>query len=71
MDDSVVKPLPELAAKGAALSSISMRPLYPGKRHERDADPAPHPSVPKPVAREHGGRGRQRNIIPFDGEPRA
>ena len=58
-----VKPLPELAAKGAALLlNINASPFYPGKRHERDALIRRHIAQLAEAGRlrQHGGRGRQR-----------
>jgi len=67
-----VKPLPELAAKGAALLlNINASPFYPGKRHERDAliRRQIH-QFRKPVVYVNtaGAADNGKNIIPFDGE---
>ena len=67
-----VKPLPELAAKGASvLLNINASPFYPGKRHERDALIRRHiHQVRKPLVYVNtaGAADNGKNIIPFDGE---
>ena len=67
-----VKPLPELAAKGAGLIlNINASPFYPGKRHERDALIRRHiQQFRKPVVYVNtvGAGDNGKNIIPFDGE---
>jgi NAD+ synthase (glutamine-hydrolysing) len=67
-----VKPLPELAAKGArVLLNINASPFYPGKRHERDAlirrqiHQFRRPVVYVNTA---GAADNGKNVIPFDGE---
>ena len=58
-----VKPLPELAAQGAAvLLNINASPFYPGKRHERDALIRRHIDALRAAdrLRQHRRRGRQR-----------
>lgn len=67
-----VKPLPELAAKGAdLLVNINASPFYPGKRRERDALIREHVArLGKPVVyvNTSGAGDNGKNIIPFDGE---
>jgi NAD+ synthase (glutamine-hydrolysing) len=67
-----VKPLPELAAKGAGLLlNINASPFYPGKRHERDGLIRRHiQQIRKPVVYVNtaGAADNGKNIIPFDGE---
>jgi NAD+ synthase (glutamine-hydrolysing) len=67
-----VKPLPELAAKGAdILLNINASPFYPGKRHERDALIRRHVArLGKPFVYVNtaGAADNGKNIIPFDGE---
>jgi NAD+ synthase (glutamine-hydrolysing) len=67
-----VKPLPELAAKGAQLLiNINASPFYPGKRHERDALIRQHVQrLRKPFVYVNtaGAADNGKNIIPFDGE---
>ena len=67
-----VKPLPELAAKGAELLvNINASPFYPGKRHERDALIRRHiAQLGKPFVyvNTSGAADNGKNIIPFDGE---
>jgi len=67
-----VKPLPELAAKGAeVLVNINASPFYPGKRHERDALIRQHVQrLRKPFVYVNtaGAADNGKNIIPFDGE---
>jgi NAD+ synthase (glutamine-hydrolysing) len=67
-----VKPLPELAAKGAdLLLNINASPFYPGKRHERDALIRRHVArLRKPFVYVNtiGAADNGKNIIPFDGE---
>ena len=67
-----VKPLPELAAKGAdLLVNINASPFYPGKRHERDALIRQHVArLGKPFVyvNTSGAADNGKNIIPFDGE---
>ncbi len=60
---TTIKPLPELAAKGAeVLLNINASPFYPGKRHERDALIRQHVERLRTALRlrQHGGRRRQR-----------
>ena len=67
-----VKPLPELAAKGAdLLVNINASPFYPGKRQERDALIRRHIArLGKPFVyvNTSGAADNGKNIIPFDGE---
>ncbi len=67
-----VKPLPELAAKGAGLLvNINASPFYPGKRHERDALIRQHIArlgTPFVYVNTSGAADNGKNIIPFDGE---
>jgi NAD+ synthase (glutamine-hydrolysing) len=67
-----VKPLPELAAKGAGLLlNINASPFYPGKRHERDALIRRQiQQLRKPIVYVNtvGAADNGKNIIPFDGE---
>ncbi len=67
-----VKPLPELAAKGAdLLININASPFYPGKRQERDALIRRHIArLGKPFVyvNTSGAADNGKNIIPFDGE---
>jgi NAD+ synthase (glutamine-hydrolysing) len=67
-----IKPLPELAAKGAdILLNLNASPFYPGKRHERDALIRTHiERLRKPVVYVNtvGAADNGKNIIPFDGE---
>ena len=67
-----VKPLPELAAKGAdILVNINASPFYPGKRQERDALIRRHIArLGKPFVYVNtaGAADNGKNIIPFDGE---
>ena len=67
-----VKPLPELAAKGAdLLLNINASPFYPGKRHERDSLIRQHiERLHKPFVYVNtvGAADNGKNIIPFDGE---
>jgi NAD+ synthase (glutamine-hydrolysing) len=67
-----LKPLPELAAKGAdLLVNINASPFYPGKRHERDALIRQHIArLGKPFVyvNTSGAADNGKNIIPFDGE---
>lgn len=67
-----VKPLPELAAKGAdVLLNLNASPFYPGKRHERDATIRRHiHQLRKPLVyiNTAGAADNGKNIIPFDGE---
>ncbi len=67
-----VKPLPELASKGAqVLLNINASPFYPGKRHERDALIRQHVQrLRKPMVYVNtaGAADNGKNIIPFDGE---
>jgi NAD+ synthase (glutamine-hydrolysing) len=67
-----IKPLPELAAKGAdVLLNINASPFYPGKRHERDALIRRHiRQTHKPFiyVNTAGAADNGKNIIPFDGE---
>jgi NAD+ synthase (glutamine-hydrolysing) len=67
-----VKPLQELAAKGAGvLLNINASPFYPGKRHERDALIRRHvqqSGLPLVYVNTVGAADNGKNIIPFDGE---
>ena len=67
-----IKPLPELAAKGAQLLvNINASPFYPGKRQERDAIIRQHIArLGKPFVyvNTSGAADNGKNIIPFDGE---
>ncbi len=67
-----VKPLPELAAKGAdVLVNINASPFYPGKREQRDAIIRQHIArLRKPFVyvNTSGAADNGKNIIPFDGE---
>ena len=67
-----VKPLPELAARGAdVLVNINASPFYPGKRQERDALIRRHIArLGKPFVyvNTSGAADNGKNIIPFDGE---
>jgi NAD+ synthase (glutamine-hydrolysing) len=67
-----VKPLPELAAKGASvILNLNASPFYPGKRHERDAVIRRHVAqLHKPVVYVNtvGAADNGKNVITFDGE---
>jgi NAD+ synthase (glutamine-hydrolysing) len=67
-----VKPLPELAAKGAeVLLNLNASPFYPGKRHERDAlirRQIQQFRKPLVYVNTAGAADNGKNIIPFDGE---
>src|SRR3954447_7892298 len=67
-----VKPLAELAAKGAdVLLNLNASPFCPGKRHERDAIIRRHlHDIRKPLiyVNTAGAADNGKNIIPFDGE---
>ena len=67
-----VKPLPELAAKGASiLLNLNASPFYPGKRHERDALIRRHVAqLRKPLVYVNtvGAADNGKNVIAFDGE---
>jgi NAD+ synthase (glutamine-hydrolysing) len=67
-----IKPLPELAAKGAeVLLNLNASPFAPGKRHERDAMIRRHvQQLRKPLVyiNTAGAADNGKNIIPFDGE---
>jgi len=67
-----IKPLPELAAKGAAvLLNLNASPFYPGKRHTRDRLIRGHiAALHRPVVYVNtvGAADNGKNIIPFDGE---
>ncbi len=67
-----VKPLRELAAKGAAvLLNLNASPFYPGKRHERDALIRRHVAevrTPLVYVNTVGAADNGKNIIAFDGE---
>jgi NAD+ synthase (glutamine-hydrolysing) len=67
-----VKPLPELAAQGAAIIlNLNASPFYPGKRHERDALIRRHVAgVRKPLVYVNtvGVADNGKNVIAFDGE---
>ena len=67
-----VKPLPELAAKGAGLIlNLNASPFYPGKRHTRQKLIREHiDRLHCPIAYVNtvGAADNGKNIIPFDGE---
>lgn len=67
-----IKPLAELAAKGAdVLININASPFCPGKREERDAVIREHiRQLGKPLVyiNTTGAADNGKNIIPFDGE---
>ncbi|MGH9310223.1 MAG: NAD(+) synthase [Vicinamibacterales bacterium] len=67
-----VKPLPELAVKGASvLLNLNASPFYPGKRHERDAIIRRHIAalrVPLVYVNTVGAADNGKNVITFDGE---
>ena len=67
-----VKPLPELAAKGArVIVNLNASPFYPGKRHERDALIRRHVAqVRRPLVYVNtvGAADNGKNVIAFDGE---
>ena len=67
-----VKPLPELAAKGAAiLLNLNASPFYPGKRQTRDRLIRGHiGALHRPIVYVNttGAADNGKNIIPFDGE---
>jgi NAD+ synthase (glutamine-hydrolysing) len=67
-----VKPLPELAAKGATvLLNINASPYYPGKRQTREQLIRDHISalhLPVVYVNTVGAADNGKNIIPFDGE---
>jgi NAD+ synthase (glutamine-hydrolysing) len=67
-----VKPLPELAARGAALLlNLNASPFYPGKRHERDALIRRHVArlrMPLVYVNTVGAGDNGKNVITFDGE---
>ena len=67
-----VKPLPELAEKGAAiLLNLNASPFYPGKRHERDTLIRRHVAqTRKPLVYVNtvGAADNGKNVIAFDGE---
>jgi NAD+ synthase (glutamine-hydrolysing) len=67
-----VKPLPELAAKGAGLLlNINASPFNPGKRQERDGIIRGHVARlrrPFVYVNTCGAADNGKNIIPFDGE---
>ncbi len=67
-----VKPLPELAAKGATvIVNLNASPFYPGKRHERDALIRRHVAqVRRPLVYVNtvGAADNGKNVIAFDGE---
>lgn len=67
-----VKPLPELAAKGAAvLLNLNASPFYPGKRQTRERLIRAHiDALHRPVVYVNttGAADNGKNIIPFDGE---
>jgi NAD+ synthase (glutamine-hydrolysing) len=71
-DFSPVKPLAELAARGAdALLNINASPFYPGKRRARHDLIVRHlAGLRKPLAyiNTAGAADNGKNIIPFDGE---
>ena len=67
-----VKPLPELAAKGAdVLVNINASPFYAGKSQERDAIIRQHVArlrQPFVYVNTSGAADNGKNIIPFDGQ---
>ena len=67
-----IKPLAELAAKGAdVLLNLNASPFCPGKRHERDDIIRRHLDVlrkPLVYINTTGAADNGKNIIPFDGE---
>ena len=67
-----IKPLPELAAKGASvLLNLNASPFYPGKRHQRDALIRRHlAQVNRPLVYVNtvGAADNGKNVIAFDGE---
>ena len=67
-----VKPLPELAAKGASvLLNLNASPFYPGKRHTRERLIRGHiDALRRPIVYVNtaGAADNGKNIIPFDGE---
>ena len=67
-----IKPLPELAAKGAAIIvNLNASPFYPGKRHERDALIRRHVAEerrPLVYVNTVGAADNGKNVIAFDGE---
>jgi len=67
-----IKPLPELAAKGASvIVNLNASPFYPGKRHERDALIRRHVAqVRRPLVYVNtvGAADNGKNVIAFDGE---
>src|SRR5262245_3042030 len=67
-----IKPLAELAAKGAdILLNLNASPFCPGKRHERDEIIRRHLAVvrkPLVYINTTGAADNGKNIIPFDGE---
>jgi NAD+ synthase (glutamine-hydrolysing) len=67
-----IKPLPELAAKGASvLLNLNASPFYPGKRRTRERLIREHiAQVHRPIVYVNtvGAADTGKNIIPFDGE---
>ena len=67
-----VKPLPELAAKGAdVLLNLNASPFYPGKRQTRERLIREHiRALGRPIVYVNtvGAADNGKNIIPFDGE---
>jgi NAD+ synthase (glutamine-hydrolysing) len=67
-----VKPLPELAAKGAdVLLNLNASPFYPGKRQTRERLIREHVhALRRPIVYVNtvGAADNGKNIIPFDGE---
>jgi NAD+ synthase (glutamine-hydrolysing) len=67
-----IKPLPELAAKGASvLLNLNASPFYPGKRHTRERLIRSHiGALHRPIVYVNtaGAADNGKNIIPFDGE---
>jgi NAD+ synthase (glutamine-hydrolysing) len=67
-----VKPLPELARKGAdVLVNLNASPFHPGKRHERDAVIRRHVAAlrtPLVYVNTVGAADNGKNVIAFDGE---
>jgi NAD+ synthase (glutamine-hydrolysing) len=67
-----IKPLPELAAKGASvLLNLNASPFYPGKRQTRERLIRGHiAALKQPIVYVNtaGAADNGKNIIPFDGE---
>ena len=67
-----IKPLPELAEKGASIIlNLNASPFYPGKRHERDAvirRQVADLRTPLVYVNTVGAADNGKNVITFDGE---